>query len=335
MNLFIKLIIKPLRSLLKLLFNRIFYVALALVVQLAWLLIALFRLMEYSRWVTIGMQAIGFLVVLWIVNKKINPSYKLAWTMLILVFQVFGVSLYLLFGKSRIGTVMEQHYQNLIDETAEYLEGSELTRKRLNEDDRSMRIQSDYIWQYSRYPVHENTTAEYFQVGDDMFPVLVRELKQAKKYIFIEYFIINDGVMWQTILNILEKKAAEGVDVRLIYDGFGCLTTLPHKYYEELQKKGIKCQVTSIATKAFKGDPKIKAVVIPATVRKIGKEAFAKCKNLKKITIKTTYLSSKKVGANAFKGIHAKAIIKVPKKQKKAYQKLLKARGIGKKVTVK
>ena len=99
--------------------------------------------------------------------------------------------------------------------------------------------------------------------------------------------------------------------------------------------KGIRCQVTSIAAKAFKGDKKIKAVVIPSTVRKIGKEAFAKCKNLKKITIKTTYLSSKKVGANAFKGIHAKATIKVPKKQKKAYQKLLKARGVGKKVTVK
>ena len=243
MNLIIKLIIKPLRSLLKLLFNRIFYVALALVVQLSWLLIALFRLMEYSRWVTIGMQAIGFLVVLWIVNKKINPSYKLAWTMLILIFPVFGVSLYLLFGKSRIGTVMEQHYQNLIDETAEYLEGSECTRKHLNEDDRSMRIQSDYIWQYSRYPVHENTTAEYFQVGDDMFPVLVHELEQAKHFIFIEYFIINDGVMWQTILNILEKKAKEGVDVRLIYDGFGCLTTLPYKYDQEMRRRGIKCEV--------------------------------------------------------------------------------------------
>ena len=99
--------------------------------------------------------------------------------------------------------------------------------------------------------------------------------------------------------------------------------------------KGIKCQVTSIAAKAFKGDTKIKTVVIPSTVRKIGKEAFAKCKNLKKITIKTAYLSSKKVGANAFKGIHVKATIKVPKKQKKAYQKLLKAREIGKKVTVK
>lgn len=243
MNLIIKLIIRPLRSLLKLLFNRIFYVALALIVQLAWLLIALFRLMEYSRWVTIGMQAVGVLLVFWIVNKKINPSYKLAWTMLILIFPVFGGTLYLLFGKSRIGAVMEQHYQKLIDETSEYLDESECTRKHLMEDDQSMAIQSEYIWKYSRYPVHENTSAEYFQVGDDMFPVLVRELKQAKKYIFIEYFIINDGVMWQTILNILEEKAAEGVDVRLIYDGFGCLTTLPHKYYEELQKKGIKCQV--------------------------------------------------------------------------------------------
>ena len=163
--------------------------------------------------------------------------------MLILIFPVFGGTLYLLFGKSRIGAVMEQHYQKLIDETSEYLDESECTRKHLMEDDQSMAIQSEYIWKYSRYPVHENTSAEYFQVGDDMFPVLVHELEQAKHFIFIEYFIINDGVMWQTILNILEKKAKEGVDVRLIYDGFGCLTTLPYKYYEEMRKRGIKCQV--------------------------------------------------------------------------------------------
>ena len=75
------------------------------------------------------------------------------------------------------------------------------------------------------------------------FQFLSEELSQAKKYIFIEYFIINDGVMWRTILDILEKKAAEGVDVRLIYDGFGCLTTLPYKYDEEIRKKGIKCVI--------------------------------------------------------------------------------------------
>lgn len=76
-----------------------------------------------------------------------------------------------------------------------------------------------------------------------MFPVLVKELEQAQHYIFIEYFIIHDGVMWRTILDILEKKVKEGLDVRLIYDDMGCLTTLPHKYYETMRAKGIKCQV--------------------------------------------------------------------------------------------
>ena len=76
-----------------------------------------------------------------------------------------------------------------------------------------------------------------------MFPVLVRELEQAEHYIYIEYFIINDGVMWRTILDILERKTTEGVDVRLIYDGFGCLTTLPYHYERFLREKGIQCQV--------------------------------------------------------------------------------------------
>lgn len=98
---------------------------------------------------------------------------------------------------------------------------------------------------------------------------------------------------------------------------------------------GVKYQVTSIAVKAFKGNKKLKKVVIPATIRKIGKQAFYGCKNLKKITIKTKYLTKKNVGAKAFKGIHAKATIKVPKKQLKSYKKVLKAKGVGKKVKIK
>lgn len=99
--------------------------------------------------------------------------------------------------------------------------------------------------------------------------------------------------------------------------------------------KGVKYQVTSIAPKAFMNNKKLKKVVIPATIRSIGKKAFAGCKNLKKITVKTPYLTKKSVGAKAFKGIHAKAAIKVPKKQKKAYTSLFKAKGVGKKVKIK
>ena len=98
---------------------------------------------------------------------------------------------------------------------------------------------------------------------------------------------------------------------------------------------GVKYQVTSIAAKAFANNKKLTKVVIPASVRSIGKQAFSGCKNLKSITIKTTYLTKKSVGAKAFKGIHSKATIKVPKKQKKAYQKFLKTKGIGKGVKIK
>ena len=104
---------------------------------------------------------------------------------------------------------------------------------------------------------------------------------------------------------------------------------------ESITAKKIKYHVSSIAANAFKGNKQLKCVVISSSIKKIGTQAFFKCKNLKKITIKTPYLSKKTVGAKAFKGIHAKAKIKVPKKQKKAYQKLLKAKGAGKKVTIK
>ena len=102
-----------------------------------------------------------------------------------------------------------------------------------------------------------------------------------------------------------------------------------------LKYMGVTYQITSIKTKAFSGNKNLRSIVIPSSIRTIGSQAFFKCKNLKKITIKTPYLSKKTVGAKAFKGIHAKAKIKVPKKQKKAYQKLLKAKGAGKKVAIK
>ena len=98
---------------------------------------------------------------------------------------------------------------------------------------------------------------------------------------------------------------------------------------------GVKCQVTSIAPKAMKGNKKLKKVIIPSSIRTIGAQAFAGCKNLKNITIQTPYLTKKSVGAKAFKGISDKAVIKVPKKQLKAYQKLLKTKGVSKKVKIK
>ena len=236
-------IIHTFKKILQLLFNRIFYVAVALMLQLAWLLITAWRLAAYSKYISNVIAMISILVVLWIVNKKINPSYKLGWTILILCLPVLGVMLYILFGKSRIAQAIQNKYAQVQEESLPYMKQDPDVARSLEESSQSAAVQSRYIHQYSSFPVHTNTTAEYFQVGDDMFPVLVRELEQAEHYIYIEYFIINDGVMWRTILDILERKATEGVDVRLIYDGFGCLTTLPYHYERFLREKGIQCQV--------------------------------------------------------------------------------------------
>lgn len=236
-------IMQFLKRILKLLFNRIFYVALALLIQMGWLLITAWRLAAYSKYISNAIGIISVLIVLWIVNKKINPSYKLGWTILIMTVPVFGVLLYVLFGKSRIAQAIQDKYTQVQEESLPYMEQDEQTFQELEEQSAGAAVQSRYIHQYSSFPIHGNTTAEYFQVGDDMFPVLVRELEQAQHYIYIEYFIINDGVMWRTILDILERKAKEGVDVRLIYDGFGCLTTLPNRYDKVLREKSIKCTI--------------------------------------------------------------------------------------------
>ena len=232
-----------LKKIAKLLFNRVFYVIFAMAVQLGWLLTIFLRLAGYSRYMSFILDVISILVVLKIVNRKINPSYKLAWTMLILCLPIFGLVLYLVFGRSRIAAYMQDRFNEMLMKSGNLLQTDPEIHDLLEAEDISACNQSDYIYHNAGYPIHGNTTAEYFQVGDDMFPVLVRELEQAQHYIFIEYFIIHDGVMWRTILDILERKVQEGVDVRLIYDDMGCLTTLPHKYYETMRSKGIKCQV--------------------------------------------------------------------------------------------
>ncbi len=230
------------RKLIKLLFNKIFYVAAAVLIQAGWLLILYLRLVQYSDYIAWTIRFLAVILVLAIVNQKINPSYKLAWTMLILASPVFGVMIYLLFGESRVAKKMEHRFAEIQKELSEYMKEEPEAVQELNLQ-KDVAVQSSYIRDFAGFPVHRNTEAQYFQVGDDMFPVLLKNLEQAQHYIFIEYFIINDGVMWETILRILEKKAMQGVDVRLVYDGFGCYTSLPSKYQQHLKEKNIKSVV--------------------------------------------------------------------------------------------
>ncbi len=114
---------------------------------------------------------------------------------------------------------------------------------RLGRENEYAKNQSLYILNYANCPIYENTYTEYLSPGEVKFKKLVEELKKAKHFIFLEYFIIEEGIMWNTILEILKKKVKQGVDVRVIYDDVGCVMKLPYKYENQLKRYGIKCRV--------------------------------------------------------------------------------------------
>ena len=192
------------KKILKILFNRVFFVSMALLLQLLWWLFLIWFLNNVSQITRSLIRVLAVVIVLWLVNKRINPSYKLAWTILILTTPIFGVCLYAVFGTSRVASAMQQNYEELLAKGKNLLRENPDTRRRLDEINRNVSNQSRYIRDCAEFPLQEGTTADYYSEGEDLFPMLLQELGKAQHFIFMEYFIINDGVMWSSILNILE-----------------------------------------------------------------------------------------------------------------------------------
>lgn len=225
----------------RLVFSRLFFVGIAILIQVCWIFLMTYNIGRIFRPATILIQIVGILAVLWLVNKRINPSYKLAWTMLILSVPVFGAVIYMLYGKSRLAGYTQKKFEAEAKKAGELLQEDPQARQNLREIDHQMYNQSRYIRDYAGFPLFQNTQTEYFKVGEELYQQLIIELEKAEHYIFMEYFIIDKGEMWASVLEILERKVKQGVDVRLIYDDMGCVNTLPSKFYKQLQNKGIKC----------------------------------------------------------------------------------------------
>lgn len=183
---------------------------------------------------------LSILTLLFIINSKTITETKLPWMLIILVFQPFGALLYLILGR-RLITRKEK----------KFLEDLKKDRKNLFHIDRDV-LNSLKDTDYDAYQkalalsndsfssLCDKTIGKYYKCGEDFFVVLKEELKNAKKYIFMEYFIVEEGIMWEEILTILKEKVKEGVEVRFLYDDIGCLLTLPVNYFKRLRSYGIK-----------------------------------------------------------------------------------------------
>lgn len=183
--------------------------------------------------------------VLWIVSRNIHPDYKVAWIVPIMAFPVFGGLFYLLFGGGQVSQRNQRRMIRLGQLSRDALEEETPDWTALFPANPQAKSQSRYIAQASGFPPYGNTDAVYFPTGEIMWHAMLEEISKAEHFIFLEYFIVEEGVMWDAMLDLLEKKARDGVDVRLLYDDIGCLFTLPKDYPSRLRQRGIACAVAN------------------------------------------------------------------------------------------
>lgn len=236
---------KKLKILFRVVFGRTAFVILFLLIQIA-ILFSCFRwLAEYMFLVYGGMVALTIGLVVYILNKREDASFKLAWIVPVLVIPVFG-SLFYLFVELQIGTKMiGKRLSQLIDETKPYLKQDTKVSASLGKEDALAAGFCNYMNARGGYPTYQNTGVKYLPMGEDKYEQMLIELKKAKEFIFLEYFIVEHGLMWDSILEVLAAKVKEGVEVRMMYDGMCSIILLPYSYPQKLEAMGIKCKMFS------------------------------------------------------------------------------------------
>ncbi len=223
-------------------FSGVWLTAVLLLVQVIILLNVFLRFGKDSPYVFEFLGLLSSLVMIYIINDKSNPAYKIAWIIPVMLMPFFGGVLYL-FVKLNFGAVAPKRILNgNLNRTKKYAKTSARVRAGIGQEEAAFGKLADYIEQTGGYPAWSNTSVSYYALGDDTIEVLVKELKKAREYIFLEYFMIEEGIFWNQILEILEEKAKAGLDVRVMYDDFGCVALLPRKYHVSLKQKGIRCR---------------------------------------------------------------------------------------------
>jgi cardiolipin synthase len=230
--------IKRLRQLL---FHRVTIVVLFILIQLLILGGMIWQFDQYFVYFYAVSVLISAVITLEIINNRDNPAYKIAWIIPILILPLFGWMLYLVFGRNRFWPREQARIKAMRDRIHACLPDNGVLDE-LAEVSPSAANQSRYIERYSYTHPSKNTYSEYFPLGELAFERMKQEFEKAKRYIFLEYFIVEEGVMWNELLEILVRKAKAGVDVRLIYDDMGCIFTLPFRYDKKLRKLGIQCE---------------------------------------------------------------------------------------------
>ena len=181
---------------------------------------------------------ISVATVIAIVNRSMTPESKVTWLIVTFV-PVFGPLLYLMFGERRLSKKELKQLQELNSIAFHENNGRQLHLQLQETDKSAYGIINALLHMDSNAEVYDQTDSQFFASGEEMWQQMLEDLKRAEKFIFLEYYIVDEGLMWDSILEILEEKAAQGVEVKMLYDDIGCMVTLPGDYTVHLRSKGI------------------------------------------------------------------------------------------------
>lgn len=234
------------RRILKFLMSRSFFFGVMILLQIA-LFVAL--MVTFSRVGGVAYLLITIVVVMVMMavleRTNTNPAYRIMWLLIVVTMPMSGALFYLLWGSHGIKPKKAEDFLRIEHRVSKIMRQDEAVTRAFCSQYPEYLPHMEYLARNAAAPLYQSTQVEYYPFGQDFFPRFLEKLKAARHYIFMEYFIVQDGEMWGRTLEILRQKAKEGVDVRVLYDGFGCLFTLPPNYAETLRAQGIQCFAVS------------------------------------------------------------------------------------------
>lgn len=239
----ISLLKKGKKSVISAVFSRMGLVVLLLVVQVVFFIYLFGRFENFLPQIYSAMMVFSAFMALYLLNSRSDPSAKLTWLLVIVLMPAFG-SLFYLYTQMDVGhRALKSRVHRLSQQTKNMIPQDPKAMEHLQQTEPGIAALARYITRDGCFPVFENTDVTYFPLGEDKFREMLIQLEKAEKFIYLEYFIVDEGIMWGQVLEILARKAAQGVDVRMMYDGTCEFSTLPHNYPELLQKMGIQCKM--------------------------------------------------------------------------------------------
>ena len=224
----------------KLLHSRFFLGSLCIVLEFVQLIAVFILMYEFVPPITVLAWVFYIGVVLYLINRDEIPEFKIPWLMILLLLPVLGAFVFVLLSSNETSKRQYKRYETAEREMTPYLKQTDWLPV-LREQNADAYLQANYLHKAVGMPCFGNSKTSYFPLGEDFHAALLADLRKAKAFIFMEYFIVQEGTMWDSIHEVLKEKAMDGVSVYGMYDDFGCIGTLPEHYYRQLCEEGIHC----------------------------------------------------------------------------------------------